>query len=262
MHILNVLFVFLSVHCVASRSCEAASVQIDTEVMFDTTTSTTAADTYATSATAISVSYNGQTFIGDTGAKTSVSAPPPPPSPPSPPPPPIAAQNLWQAAKSGNLREVKIYVESGVDISDRSKKNDAFDNVGSTPLIEAVWAGHYDIVEYLLAQGAHVHKKDKNKFAPIHHAARQGHEEIAKLLLKHGARVDARNKKNETPLHLASNFQVDKLVKLLLDQDHVNVNAKNYDGRTALDLCKTTVTGKQIQKMLVKHGAKRGSKVS
>ncbi|KAK3233958.1 hypothetical protein CYMTET_55772 [Cymbomonas tetramitiformis] len=238
-----------------------SSVNIDTEVMFDTTTSTTAADSFASSATAISVSYNGQTFTGDTGAKTSVSAPPPPPSPPLPPPPPIVAQNLWQAAKSGNLREVKIYVESGADISDRSEKNDAFDNVGSTPLIEAVWAGHYDIVDYLLAQGAHVHKKDKRKFAPIHHAARQGHEDIAKLLLKHGARVDARNKKNETPLHLATNYQVDKLVKLLLDQGEVSVNAKNYDGRTALDLCKKTVTGKQIKKMLIEQGAKRGSDI-
>ena len=55
--------------------------------------------------------------------------------------------DLCEAARKGNLEQVKLLVEQGVD-------KDEVDILGQTPLYCASWNGHSDVVQYLAEQGA------------------------------------------------------------------------------------------------------------
>ena len=65
----------------------------------------------------------------------------------------------------------------------------AKDDNGWTPLHFAVYYGHKEIVELLIAKGAEVNAKDKNGWTPLHLAVDGGHTETADLLRKHGGKT-------------------------------------------------------------------------
>ena len=79
----------------------------------------------------------------------------------------------------------------------------AKDEVGRTPLHDATFYGHKEIVELLIAKGADVNAKDKWDVTPLNGAAANGDKEIAELLIAKGADVNAKNDNGRTPLDLA-----------------------------------------------------------
>ena len=85
------------------------------------------------------------------------------------------------AAQSGLLVEVKQLIIGGHDVNQRDE------TYGFTPLHQAVFFGHKEIVEYLVAQGADVNVKNIAGSSPLYLAKGKGHKEIAALLTKHGA---------------------------------------------------------------------------
>lgn len=72
------------------------------------------------------------------------------------------------------------------------------------------------VVEYLLAQGADVHAKDKGGLVPLHNACSYGHYEVTELLVKHGASVNVADLWKFTPLHEAAAKGKYEIVRLLL----------------------------------------------
>ncbi|KAK3276343.1 hypothetical protein CYMTET_15574 [Cymbomonas tetramitiformis] len=200
----------------------ADTTEITTEALF--VNSVSDAEAFASSSSdTLSIDTGTDSYTAAVGTKTVVL----PPSPPSPPPAPIVSSNVWQAAKMGSLYEVKHWVQTGADVNGRYEDG-VHHKEGSTALREATWAGWYEVVEYLLDNGAHVNTKDADKFAPTHYAAKRGNEGVLKLLLSRGGRVNARNKKNETPLHLAADTGRLSVVKMLLAEKKIDVNSKNY----------------------------------
>jgi len=85
------------------------------------------------------------------------------------------------AAQSGILVEVKQLIIGGHDVNQRDEK------YGFTPLHQAVFFGHGEIVEYLIARGADVNAKNDAGSTPLYLAKGKGHKEIAALLTQHGA---------------------------------------------------------------------------
>merc|ERR1712183_1079047 len=112
-------------------------------------------------------------------------------------------ERLWNAAKAGNLAEVKqllqnTYVDPTSD--------------GVVPLIIAALKGHEDVIRVLLDNNANIDHQDSRGYTPLIYAgflsASQGKDEVVRLLLQRGA----------------------------------NTKLKTIDGRTACDMNRSGIT--------------------
>ncbi len=93
----------------------------------------------------------------------------------------FTADQLWEAARSGELERMKQIVDAGVDINSTTE-------YGSTALFYACDRGHVEIVKYLLDKGADANAKDTFYNAtPMTWAQMNSRNEIIGLLLKAGA---------------------------------------------------------------------------
>ncbi|MCG3148540.1 MAG: hypothetical protein PCFJNLEI_01984 [Verrucomicrobiae bacterium] len=106
-----------------------------------------------------------------------------------------APQDLYAAARSGNLARVKELVEAGADVNAR-------DQVGETPL---------------------------------HKTARWGQPEVAVYLLNHHADVNAKTTENgHTALHIAASAACStNIANILLSRSDIDVKAVDFTGETA-----------------------------
>ena len=133
---------------------------------------------------------------------------------------------IHDAADSGNLEKVKALLKDNPDLVFSKDTN------GWTPLNCAVYSGHRDVAEFLLANKADVNAADNNGETSLGDAAGSGHKDMVELLLANKADVNARDKFGSTPLLFAVWLSKD-VVELLLTNG-ADVNAKDEDGNTPL----------------------------
>ena len=119
-----------------------------------------------------------------------------------------------------------LLIEKGADVN-------APDVRGLTPMHAAAWGGYGDMVDLLISKGADINARDKDGVTPLHAAARAGRPETVALLIAKGADVNAQNKNNLTPLHAAALGGDRETVALLIDKG-ADVNARSIDGLTPL----------------------------
>ncbi len=138
---------------------------------------------------------------------------------------------IFDAATVGDLARVKNFV------SDEPSLVNAHSPDGYTPIGLAAFAGHGEIVEFLLAQGADVNAVSRNEFryTALTGAVSGGHTEIVRVLVANGANVNHRYAGGFTPLIEAAASGNADIVKVLLDHG-ADVNAKTEDGRTPLSV--------------------------
>lgn len=105
---------------------------------------------------------------------------------------------LGIAAQGGDITAARELLDSGADI-------DQPDDMGATPLMSAVHAGHKQMVEFLIARGANVNALRAGE-GVLHLAARRGDPDMIGYLLKNGAAAhihSATGTAEQTPLHIA-----------------------------------------------------------
>ena len=96
------------------------------------------------------------------------------------------------------------------------------------PMLKAVKAGDYEIVEDLLIQGADPNATNqKNQTTALMIASRYGHIDIVKLLLDSGADVNAKNILGRTALMMSARNGKKDVVERLLIEENISVNAKD-----------------------------------
>ncbi|KAH3846641.1 protein phosphatase 1 regulatory subunit 27-like [Dreissena polymorpha] len=78
----------------------------------------------------------------------------------------------------------------------------ALNDVGVTPLHQAVLDGNVAAVRLLISHGADINKQDEDRWTPLHAACANGHSDIVKLLLEHGADKNVRTDDGELPADL------------------------------------------------------------
>lgn len=83
------------------------------------------------------------------------------------------------------------------------------------PLHNAAKIGDLKQVKALIKQGIDVNSKNKQGATPLHWAAFKGHVDVAKVLIKHGAKVNLVTNKDSTPLRLATTHKQTKMIKYL-----------------------------------------------
>lgn len=102
-----------------------------------------------------------------------------------------------------------------------------------TPLHIAAAHGYQNIVDYLLTVGAHVHVHDQFGYTPLRDAVENHHANIVYLLRTDGAQLGMPpNELANRLCTLAAQNQENEL-RLWLGAG-ADVNATNFDGRTAL----------------------------
>ena len=128
--------------------------------------------------------------------------------PPSPPTPASTKDHdLVQAAKAGDIKEVRRLVADGASVN-------AVDR-GATRWSALYWAAasnQPEVIEALVALGADIEirsapdrrrKPPQGQRTPLHVAAAYGHPKAVETLLKLGADASARDQGDSTPLMLA-----------------------------------------------------------
>jgi outer membrane protein assembly factor BamB len=92
-----------------------------------------------------------------------------------------STDELFAAARAGDLEEVRRLLEAGVPV-------DSVDRYGATALLMAAGAGHIDVVTHLLEQGADIdHREEFYGGSPLQMALFGGHPEVAAALVRAGA---------------------------------------------------------------------------
>jgi len=107
-----------------------------------------------------------------------------------------------------------------------------------TPLHWAASKGHIEIARLLLESGAGVNARDNNGNTPLHLAAFYCHVDILHLLVENGADLEAQNNNGYRALHWAADLGHLPIIQELISSYHVDINARDNDGRTALWLAR------------------------
>ncbi len=105
---------------------------------------------------------------------------------------------LYGAARNGNIDAVKRYLADSVDINAGDTK------YGVTPLCWAAFSGHTEIIELLIENGADVNAKNRDAGTALHGAAFLGKAEVAALLIQNGADTHAKHESGDTPMDSAN----------------------------------------------------------
>jgi ankyrin repeat protein len=157
-------------------------------------------------------------------------------APPEGAPPIFNANPFSLAAYAGNHRSLRRLKEAG------GKIDDAFIAIGTsrtTPMLGAFKFGDTDVIRALLDLGAPVDFADGNQITMLSRSVLNHELGLAKMLIDRGANVNATDKLGMTPLLWAasSDFGDTAMVELLL-KSGAKADAKNRDGRTALELAR------------------------
>ena len=192
----------------------------------------------------------------------------------------IPLPNIHLAAELGTIKQVKRFIDKGVDVNSRNEDGetplhmavyyggrsmvefliangaivDIKNNGGETPLHPAAWAGETAVITTLINYGADVNAQDNSGDTPLHEAVRKGHENTVKVLLAHGADVNIQDKNGRSPLRNAVYWGYKDLTELLIEHG-AEVNVADKRGRTPLSIA-IERKHKGIEKLLRHHGAK------
>ncbi len=154
---------------------------------------------------------------------------------------------LHTAVRSGDGNTVNKLLDSGADANAR-------DEMGSTPLIEAAWAGNVEIARSLLQHGADVNAAHREaESTALEYAVLTGRTAVVKLLLTAGADTTRRYRHDQTVLHLAAARGFPEILALLASA-HVATNPIDANGNTPLDEAVLHDRAECVR-FLVAHGA-------
>ncbi|XP_078037149.1 ankyrin repeat domain-containing protein 49 [Augochlora pura] len=144
-------------------------------------------------------------------------------------------KSVLEAAENGNLDNLRKLIAKNKHLLECRDKD------GYTPLHRASYAGHVDIVEYLLQAGASTSSKTMDNWEPLHSACCWNNVECAAVLIANGADINAKSAGDQTPLHLvcASSHNSQALQLLLLHPD-TNPKLVNSGQDTAEQIARRT----------------------
>jgi ankyrin repeat protein len=135
---------------------------------------------------------------------------------------------LHSAVRAGSLSEVQRLIAAGVPV-------DVRDDLGSTPLLDAAWAGNIDIADFLIRHGADVNAHHwEAGSTPLQYAVLTGRTGMVRLLVNAGARTAGSYRNGQGILHMAAARGNVPIIELLLAAK-ADLQALDSNGNTPLD---------------------------
>ncbi|KAL5012661.1 hypothetical protein ScPMuIL_011212 [Solemya velum] len=141
----------------------------------------------------------------------------------------LGARPIHWACVNGHIAVVDILIQVGVPI-------DIVDNKGCTPLIVAAQYGQTMLGGYLMGKGCRLQVLDKDGDNALHWASFKGYSEMMRLLIYSGFNPRQTDKFGQTPLHLACINGNLTSVQELCEQDGVEIDLADKNGKTPLIL--------------------------
>ena len=156
---------------------------------------------------------------------------------------------LYIAASRGHEAVVEMLLHrDDVDVNSRDEYSD-------TALSIAAERGHEAVVKMLLDRnGVDVNSENHDELTPLSKAAGSGHISVAKLLFERGLDSNLSNIQLDRAFMAAAFHNHYETMKLLL-QGTVDVNVRDYWGRTPLSHAATYNSSSDIVKLLLQHNA-------
>jgi len=163
--------------------------------------------------------------------------------------PDMAPVDIFAAAKSGNLKAVRKFLDDNPSLLKAKTK------LGDTALHWAASCRHLEVVRFLLSKSPDINARNISGSTPLHVACRAGSKAIVELLVAGKAEVNAKttDEDAETPLHIAVRKNDTEIAQLLLENE-ADIQAKMQDGQTPMDLARRNGRSK-MTRLLRKHGA-------
>ena len=136
---------------------------------------------------------------------------------------------MHSALRHKSMTILEVLVNYGVSIN-------TYDEYHDTPLNYSIDnSAEYNVVEFLLKNGASANIPNKKDEVPLHKAARYADANICKLLINYGASVNDIDQNFETPLHVATKRGHIENCKLLIDFGS-NICFKTKSNKTLLHI--------------------------
>lgn len=133
---------------------------------------------------------------------------------------------LMIGAWEGNIELMRLFISRGADI------NRLNDN-GETPIILAAWRGNLDAVKWLLERGARINAPER-QWSALHYAVFAGHGEVADFLMAQGADINALSTNGSTVVMMAIYEGREELARKLIEKG-ADPRPKNDWGDGALE---------------------------
>lgn len=134
--------------------------------------------------------------------------------------------NIHYCARNGQFDMIVYLIHDGAAINRQ-------DADGKTPLMHAAFHGHLHIVKYLVEQGANKEAQNKPGNTALTLAAKCGHLDVVQYLVAQDAKIDMQNNYGSTALMWAAYKGHLNIVQYLVEKD-ANKDAQNNPGDTAL----------------------------
>ncbi|XP_007935844.1 2-5A-dependent ribonuclease [Orycteropus afer afer] len=174
---------------------------------------------------------------------------------------------FMEAAIYGKIEALRFLYEKGAEVNLSRKAKEEQKKIGkggATALMDAAENGHIGILTALLDEmGADINARDnmgRNALMCVLLSSRDGKvkattaQTITRLLLDHGADVKVRGEGSKTPLILAVEMKELGLVQMLLEQERIEIDETDSEGKTAL-LIAVQLRQEEIARLLCNHGA-------
>ena len=124
---------------------------------------------------------------------------------------------------------------------------------GYALLHQLVFKNDENLCRWLLEHNADANIQDNNGYTPLHRAVMNGAVNLIGLLLQHKADVNIQHKFGFTPLHLSARFShkdCNKIIDLLLQYGVQNVDIRDVEGRTPLQMAVRCGNAQAVKKLV------------
>ncbi|KAK6172059.1 hypothetical protein SNE40_018023 [Patella caerulea] len=139
-----------------------------------------------------------------------------------------------------NCVVINRFWDQGIILNTTDRRNSAPQELGwrdKYPVHNLAARGDVLGIKDLIRHGQHHSKKDSISWAPIHYGAWYGKADVVSALLELGCSPNLSDRNDSTPLHMAAKKGYPQVAKSLLLNRSINVNARDCEGKTALDIC-------------------------
>lgn len=149
-------------------------------------------------------------------------------------------ERLLNAAKLGDVKLLKQYVDAGADINAAGWGNALVSRW--TALHFAAEKGYLNCVQYLVEQLAEIDCRDSDGWTPLHVSAKNSRVECSDYLVRQGANVYARtDSHHETPIDFCIRTGQQELARFMLRYTEARKQKNRLDDLIVIDVIGETL---------------------